>query len=87
VTHLAIDPTVEFYDPAANGYDLAKDPRCLYGWGPPQYGCTHMFGHMCCRELGHPGRCDDTNEYDSRRCMKAQRPKNWDAHGRAEANQ
>jgi hypothetical protein len=81
-----IDPAVEFYDPATNNYRLADDPRCLYGWGPPEHGCNHRFGHMCCRELGHPGRCDDSSEYDSQRCRKVQRPKNWDTHGRAEAN-
>jgi hypothetical protein len=51
------DPAVKFYDAAANGYDLAKDPRCLWGWGG--YPCPHMFGHFCSRELGHPGRCWD----------------------------
>lgn len=81
-----IDPAVEFYDPAANGYRLADDPRCLYGWGPPERGCHHRFGHMCCRELGHPGRCDDSTLFDPAPCMKAQRPKDWDAAGRAEAN-
>ena len=82
-----IDPTVQFYDPATNDYDLAKDPRCLYGWGPPQRGCRHRFGHMCCREVGHPGRCNDRTEYDPDPCMTAQRPKDWDARGRTEANQ
>ena len=80
-----IDPAVEFYDPKANDYELAKDPRCLWGWGPPSCHC--YSGHACFRELGHPGKCDDGTEYDPRwPCSKSQRPKDWDAHGRAEAN-
>lgn len=85
VTRVKTDPAVEFYNPAANDYALDKDPRCLWGWGPP--ACDHRFGHSCFRELGHPGRCDDSNEYDPLPCEKSQRPKHWDAVGRAEANQ
>jgi hypothetical protein len=80
-----IDPSVEFYNPAENDYALDKDPRCLWGWGPPSCNCR--FGHMCCRELGHPGKCDDSNEHNPSPCEKSQRPKDWDARGRAEANQ
>lgn len=82
-----IDPTVQFYDPATNDYDLAKDPRCLYGWGPPYRDCAHRSGHACFRELGHPGRCIDHPGWPPHdRCETAQRPKNWDATGRTEAN-
>lgn len=35
------DVEIAFYDPARDGYDLAKDPRCLWGCG----GCSHRFGH------------------------------------------
>lgn len=80
-----VDPAVQCYDPAANNYDLDKDPRCLFGWGPPSCAC--MLGHSCFRELGHPGRCDDGVEWDQPMCGKWQRPRNWDAHGRKEANQ
>lgn len=79
-----VDPDVAFYNPAENDYDLAKDPRCLWGWGPPSCGCS--FGHWCFRELGHPGKCDDGVEYNRLACSKSQRPKDWDARGRAEAN-
>lgn len=81
---IVVDPAVEFYDPQPNDYDLAKDPRCLWGWKP--LSCTCYSGHMCRRELGHPGRCDDINEAYPLPCEKSQRPKNWDAKGRAEAN-
>lgn len=66
----------EFYNPAVNNYDLAKDPRCLWGWKPK----NSSFGAACFRPLGHPGKCRD-GEY------RSQRPRDWDACGRAEANQ
>lgn len=69
------------YDPQANDYDLGKDPRCLWGWGPPE--CHHSFGHACFRALGHPGLCGDPDE---RKECPRRRPKNWDHSGRAEAN-
>lgn len=80
------DAEARSYDPAKNDYDLAKDPRCLWGWGPPSCRCS--FGHACFRAFGHPGKCVDGGE---RRegdlpCAQRQRPKDWDAHGRAEAN-
>ena len=74
-----LDAAAERYDAEADGYDLSKDPRCLWGWGPPS--CKHYFGHACFRALGHPGKCG----YDSEDCRR-QRPKDWDASGRAEAN-
>jgi hypothetical protein len=85
------DEIASNYDPAVNDYDLAKDPRCCYGWGPPERGCTHMFGHACFRALGHPGECWDAGDRprpkaDRLRCDTARRPKDWDATGRAEAN-
>jgi hypothetical protein len=81
--------SVAFYDPAANGYDLAQDRRCLFGWGPPACDCG--FGHSCFRPLGHRGRCWDAGEPPSQvvnrlPCMTKQRPMAWDAIGRAEAN-
>lgn len=79
-----VDPAVEFYDPKPNDYDLAKDPRCLWGWGPPTCNC--MFGHSCRREFGHPGQCDDSDVNQDAPCNKSQRPKDWDSKGRAEAN-
>lgn len=66
---------VEFYDPSANNYDLGKDPRCLWGWGNP----GDRFGHACFLPLGHDGKCRDGHD-------RSQRPKNWDAVGRSEAN-
>lgn len=85
------DEIASMYDPAVNDYDLAKDPRCLYGWGPPTRGCHCRFGHACFRALGHRGRCWDAGERPSTQmcplpCHQVQRPKNWDASGRAEAN-
>jgi hypothetical protein len=74
-----LDRAAGRYDPASHGYDLAKDPRCLFGWGPPD--CPCMFGHACFRALGHPGLCGDPDEPHRRR-----RPKDWDTVGRAEAN-
>lgn len=82
---------VAFYNGADNDYDLDKDPRCLWGWGPPSRGCTCMFGHACFREVGHPGECWDAGgplepiKY-RRKCDTAQRPKSWDAKLREECN-
>lgn len=83
------DAAASRYDPAVNDYRLADDPRCLWGWGPPSCAC--MFGHACFRAVGHPGRCWDAGvpprEMGSPlKCWTAQRPKDWDAHGRAEAS-
>jgi hypothetical protein len=82
------DAAAAAYDPQANDYDLAKDPRCLWGWGPPTAGCIHTrFGHTCFRAFGHPGKCadpmDQPPEYP---CERHQRPADWDTTGRAEAN-
>lgn len=77
---------VKFYDPSANGYDLAKDPRCLWGWGD----CGHGHGHACFRPYGHPGRCWDGGDRPGPgdgKCATSRRPANWDEQGRAEANQ
>src|SRR5262249_21136133 len=52
-------PEVANYDPATNDYDLAMDPRCLYGWGA---NCHCPFGHACFREYGHKGQCWDGGE-------------------------
>lgn len=82
--NVRIDPAVEFYNGAVNDYDLAKDPRCLFGWGPP--GCLCRFGHFCCRELGHPGLCDARTDLDPLPCMQRRRPAGWDSVLRAEAN-
>lgn len=82
------DPAVEFYDPAKDGYDLSKDPRCLFGWGPPT--CKCRFGHACFREFGHPGMCDGTGgnkDLELLPCERRRRPKDWDTKGRAENNQ
>lgn len=85
------DEAARFYDPRSNDYDLASDPRCLWGWGSPERGCTHMFGHACFRALGHRGECWDAGgplepvKYRLR-CETAQRPKDWDSFGRQEAN-
>lgn len=83
---------ISLYNGAANDYELAKDPRCLYGWGPPQHGCNCRFGHACFRPVGHPGKCWDAGgplEPVKYRvgCETAQRPKNWDSIGRQEANE
>lgn len=67
------------YDPAANDYNLATDPRCLWGWGPPT--CSHRTGHACFRALGHAGMCGD----DGSGCFR-KRPADWDVSGRVEAN-
>lgn len=71
------------YNPTTHDFDLVRDPRCLYGWGPPD--CHHMFGHGCFRALGHDGLC---GEYvpDPLDCEVRQRPADWDGSGRAEAN-
>ena len=74
-----LDEAAEYYNPAKDDYDLAKDPRCLWGWGPP--ACHCRYGHACFRTLGHPGRCGYTDEG-----CRRQRPKDWDTTGRAEAN-
>jgi len=66
-------------------YDLALDPRCLWGWG----GCGHCFGHACFRPYRHDGRCWDAGDKPARgdrKCMTSQRPEDWDEQGRAEAN-
>lgn len=85
------DAAARYYDPASNGYDLDADPRCLWGWGPPERGCTCRSGHACFRALGHPGKCWDAGgplepAPHRLKCDTAQRPKDWDSHGRAEAN-
>ena len=85
------DETARTYDPATNDYRLADDPRCLWGWGPPDRGCTCRSGHACFRAFGHPGDCwDGGGPLDSvaerRACDTARRPKDWDSHGRGEAN-
>lgn len=89
-TRHVTDPKISGYNGEANDYDLTKDPRCLWGWGPPTRDCRHRFGHFCCRELGHPGECWDGGELrptsDRMRCDTARRPRAWDATGRAEAN-
>lgn len=82
------DEAARTYDPRPN-YRLADDPRCLYGWGPPD--CTCRFGHACFRALGHPGECWDGGGplapvAERLPCETAQRPKDWDARGREEAN-
>jgi hypothetical protein len=89
VTATDADIAARSYDPRPNGYDLAKDPRCLYGWGPPSCNCR--FGHGCFRAFGHRGRCWDAGDAPSEHanplpCETRQRPTDWDTHGRAEAN-
>lgn len=90
---ITIPSAVVGYDPAANDYDLAKDPRCLFGWGPPAEknpgtprSCRCSWGHGCIREFGHRGKCWDGLEDDQPPCSRAQRPVDWDTTGRAEAN-
>ena len=88
----AADEAARFYDGAPNNFDLAMDPRCLWGWGPPTKGCAHRFGHSCFRTFGHPGECWDAGgplEPVKYRvgCETMRRPKDWDTEGRAEANQ
>lgn len=85
------DPAVAFYDPATNDYRLADDPRCCFGWGPPDRVCRCYFGHACFRELGHPGKCWDAGDAPSEvanplPCHTRQRPKDWDSKQRAECN-
>lgn len=75
------DEAASGHDPQASGYDLAVDPRCLWGWGPPE--CQHRYGHACFRALGHGGLCGDLWEQEE--CPR-ERPADWDATGRAEAN-
>lgn len=79
------DEAAASYNPAGDGYDLARDPRCLWGWGPPTGGCHHMFGHACFRALGHDGPCSE-NLSDPLPCEEQQRPHDWDHTGRAKAN-
>lgn len=94
MSRIKVDPKVMYYDPQPNDYALDKDPRCLFGWGPPPEknpgtprDCNHnMFGHACVREYRHRGKCWDGDEWDAPPCSKAQRPKDWDERGRAEAN-
>lgn len=75
---------VKFYNGAVNDYDLAKDPRCLFGWG----GCGHGFGHACFRQFGHKGKCWDAGDspVGEPACYQRQRPADWDRTGRVEAN-
>lgn len=73
----AYDPGVE----PGEESDLAFDPRCLWGWGPPE--CRHRCGHACFRALGHDGLCGEPQEQED--CPR-QRPADWDTTGRAEAN-
>jgi len=75
------DEAASGHDPQASGYNLAADPRCLWGWGPPD--CRHRMGHACFRALGHDGLCGD--EFEQERCPRT-RPADWDTRGRAEAN-
>ncbi len=82
---MTADADVAHYNPASDGYDLAKDPRCLWGWG----GCGHPFGHACFRPHHHTGRCWDAGDKPARgdaKCATSQRPSDWDERGRAEAN-
>lgn len=78
----ALDAAALRYDPKPDGYDLAKDPRCLWGWGPPD--CEHKFGHGCFRALGHPGHCKD--EVGAGESCYSRRPDNWDSVGRESVN-
>ena len=80
------DVAARNYDPVPNDYDLNKDPRCLWGWGPPV--CSCRFGHACFRALGHPGKCVDGGQrgVNPIPCESRQRPKDWDTRGRAEAD-
>lgn len=85
------DDMARRYDPATNDYDLATDPRCLWGWGPPERGCDCRSGHACFRAFGHRGKCWDAGGplgpvADRLPCETVQRPKDWDAYGREEAN-
>jgi hypothetical protein len=70
------------YDPKKDAYDLSKDPRCLWGWGPPE--CDHRFGHGCFRAFGHPGHCKD--EVSSGEVCYQRRPADWDTKGREAIN-
>ena len=65
------------YDPAEHDYDLAQDPRCLWGWEPAAH---YPGGHGCIREYGHAGRCKCDCD------VRKQRPLGWDERGRADAN-
>lgn len=72
---------IKFYNGAPD-YDLAKDPRCLWGWGPSP-------GHVCFRPFGHDGMCWDGGDRPRRDGVPHQtskRPSDWDVKGRAEAN-
>lgn len=70
------------YSPSVNGYDLAKDPRCLYGWDCPRT----TFHHVCDRPYRHRGRCMVKGPPPRFPCESARRPKNWDDKLRAECN-
>jgi hypothetical protein len=74
------DEAASTYDAVADNYDLTRDPRCLWGWGPPD--CHHHHGHACFRAYGHPGRCGDPDEQQD---CRRRRPADWDTTGRAEA--
>lgn len=90
MSRITVDPAVQCYDPFEPGTDTVKpldtDPRCLFGWGPPNRGCTHPFGHCCIREVRHRGRCWDGDDTGCDRCSYAQRPRNWDTEQRATCN-
>lgn len=79
----AADRAAMAYDPVPNNFDLVRDPRCLYGWGPPD--CHHMFGHGCFRALGHDGLCSE-DVTDPLPCEQRMRPDDWDSAVRTEAN-
>lgn len=57
--------------------------RCNWGWGPPD--CPCRFGHVCFKPFGHKGKCGE-KEVNPMPCDQRQRPADWDAKGRAEAN-
>jgi hypothetical protein len=85
-TAVISDEAAAEYNPAANDYDLAKDPRCLYGWGGVASGCVHAYGHFCSRAVGHRGRCGTPGLSKDYPCDTRQRPRHWDTTGRIEAN-
>lgn len=90
--HIKTDPAVFTYSPYIVNSEgvmtdlkpFEDDPRCLYGWGPPEHGCTHSFGHSCAREVGHPGKCCDGIEFDIDPCSHVQRPRKWDSELRSQ---
>ncbi|SDD60070.1 hypothetical protein SAMN04488581_2634 [Mycolicibacterium neoaurum] len=84
---------IKFYDPVANNYDLAKDPRCLFGWGPPSEenqgtpkSCRCDWGHVCVFQFGHTGKCWDGVEQPTPSCSRTWRPADWDSKQREECN-